>query len=216
MTDATELDIDAIRARVEAATELWSWHEDTDDTLAGWGAHMGQMLYRLPRDGQTDDMRESILAMVADLGAALDEVERIRVALDEAQAEAAGHRKQTDHHIGRANRAEQQVGHLTTVVRGLEASLDEATTEVETRRDQLTKFVDAHAVWVERNEAATARAEAAEAALGAVRSDEAVARVAEAIRRADGHMTEGEARSCARAALRAVLSAPTSPERSEP
>ena len=64
-----------IRARAEEFVEEWTWHEATDDTSAGWGVHMGQMLYRLPRDSQTDDMRRSLLRMAedhTDLLAALD------------------------------------------------------------------------------------------------------------------------------------------------
>lgn len=72
------LDLDALAAVAEAATELWTWHETYDDTLPGWGAHMGQMLYRLPRDGQTDDMKTSILAMVAALDALIAEAREAR------------------------------------------------------------------------------------------------------------------------------------------
>lgn len=65
----------ALRAIHSEAVEEWLWHEQTDDTLAGWGAHMGQMLYRLPRDGQTRDMEASIVGLVEALGSALDALE---------------------------------------------------------------------------------------------------------------------------------------------
>lgn len=68
----------AIRQHVDEFIETWAWHEATDDTIAGWGHHMGQMLYRLPVDGQTDDMRSSLLATTTFLPALLDEVDRLR------------------------------------------------------------------------------------------------------------------------------------------
>ena len=55
--------------RIARYREEWGWHEATDDLLAGFGHHMGQMLYRLPADSQTDDMQASITAMLADLAA---------------------------------------------------------------------------------------------------------------------------------------------------
>ena len=76
------LDLDAIRARAEAFDEAWGWHEQTDDTLAGHGYHMMQMLYRLPVDGQTSDMKVSIEGMLTDVPALLAEVERLRAERD--------------------------------------------------------------------------------------------------------------------------------------
>lgn len=74
----TPLDLDEITARTEAATEAWSWHEATDECLAGYGVHMGQLLFHLPADSQTVDMKTSIDAMVADSVALVEEVERLR------------------------------------------------------------------------------------------------------------------------------------------
>lgn len=62
-----------LRAALEVEDPLpeweraWLWSEATDETLAGHGYHMGQMLYRLPLDGQTRDMQTSIEAMLAAL-----------------------------------------------------------------------------------------------------------------------------------------------------
>lgn len=58
---------EALSKRLAEAEEAWLWHDATDDTIAGYGYHMMQMLYRLPRDGQTDDMKTSIEQMIADL-----------------------------------------------------------------------------------------------------------------------------------------------------
>lgn len=71
-TEAAQVEValsDDERERIEQYREEWGWHDATDDTLAGYGAHMMQMLYRLPRDGHTDDMKKSIESMLADLTA---------------------------------------------------------------------------------------------------------------------------------------------------
>lgn len=71
-------EIDAIRDRLEDNLWAWGWHPegaldpDGDPVRAGYGHHMAQMLYRLPRDAQTNDMRRSIQSMLGDLHALLD------------------------------------------------------------------------------------------------------------------------------------------------
>ena len=76
-----------LRARLEDAREAWLWHDATDDTLAGYGYHMMQMLYRLPKDGQTRDMQASIEQMLTDLDAALYAVSRAEELLDDLTEE---------------------------------------------------------------------------------------------------------------------------------
>lgn len=58
--------------RLIEAKDAWPFHEHVVGLLAGYGHHMQQMLHRLPRDGQTDDMRASIEQMLADLRDTLD------------------------------------------------------------------------------------------------------------------------------------------------
>jgi hypothetical protein len=65
----------ALRTTHADAVEAWLWHDEEGDRRAGHGHHMGQMLYRLPRDKQTDDMKASIEQMVAALGTLLDAVD---------------------------------------------------------------------------------------------------------------------------------------------
>ena len=67
--------------RLAEAEGAWGFHDASDERTAGYGHHMAQMLYRLPRDGQTDDMRVSIEQMLADLRdltARLAKVEALR------------------------------------------------------------------------------------------------------------------------------------------
>lgn len=64
-------EVELLIARLEDAREAWGWHEADEDTREGWGHHMAQMLYRLPKDGQTRDMQASIGQMLADLDRAL-------------------------------------------------------------------------------------------------------------------------------------------------
>lgn len=88
-----EINLDVIRDRAEQATELWLWHEATDDIVAGYGAHMGQLLYRLPADSQTADMKTSIDALVADNAALLAEVERLRALVGDTVESCNRHRQ---------------------------------------------------------------------------------------------------------------------------
>jgi hypothetical protein len=87
MTDATELDIDAIRARVEAATDGPWRFSNTTDTRGRKGEfrapspHNGFMLVG-PWTNNAD--AEFIAHARTDLPAALDEITRLRAALDEA------------------------------------------------------------------------------------------------------------------------------------
>lgn len=77
--------VEEIRERLSRRLWEWGWHPegavspDGDGPLkAGYGHHMGQMLYRLPRDGQTDEMRRSIQSMLGDLHELLDMLARAR------------------------------------------------------------------------------------------------------------------------------------------
>ena len=114
---AANLALAAIRERLEAATEAWAWHESTDERVAGYGHHMAQMLYRLPRDGQTADMKASILALLAEvdrmttaLAAAEGRLDRVRELADEwtetyERWSANGHEStRTEIHRAHANR----------------------------------------------------------------------------------------------------------------
>lgn len=73
-----------LAARLTRYEEEWLWHEQDAERRAGHGHHMSQLLYRLPRDGRTTDMAASIVAMLADLRAA---VEALRLG-EGTQAEA--------------------------------------------------------------------------------------------------------------------------------
>lgn len=67
--------VDDPMARLEEYERLWLWQDDRDDHMVpGFGAHMSQLLYRLPKDGQTADMKASIERMIADLRAALTKI----------------------------------------------------------------------------------------------------------------------------------------------
>lgn len=83
--------IERLRARIADYRQAWGWHpegaldKNGDALRAGYGHHMGQMLYRLPRDGQTDDMRRSIHSMLEDLATLLDaaaEANRLREGIE--------------------------------------------------------------------------------------------------------------------------------------
>lgn len=108
MTDATELDIDAIRARMEAATPgPWRWDSWRDDLhhLIGRGGspetyeydveviepeHSGECGCRSAcylSNVVSEADREFIAHARTELPAALDEITRLRAALDEARAE---------------------------------------------------------------------------------------------------------------------------------
>jgi hypothetical protein len=81
-------DLRAWRRRLLDRQDEWAWHEPTDDQLAGYGWHMSQMLYRLPKDSQTHDMQASIERLLADHEAALDALAAAEQRVVEAQAEA--------------------------------------------------------------------------------------------------------------------------------
>lgn len=93
-------DLDLIRARHDAADEAWSWHDATDDTIAGYGFHMSQLLARMPRDSQTRDMKASIDVLLDDLDAALYTIDRIAALADEldnyATSRSGGRRNDLD------------------------------------------------------------------------------------------------------------------------
>lgn len=76
-----------LRARLEEESAAWLWHDETEDVRAGHGHHMGQMLYRLPRDGQTDDMKASIEQMLADLDSAIYALSRVEALAEEWDAD---------------------------------------------------------------------------------------------------------------------------------
>lgn len=90
MTDATELDIDAIRARMEAATE-GPWEalgsDPYDTVIDTGGASLGCCPDCGVRAGFERADAEFIAHARTDLPAALDEVTRLRAALDEARRE---------------------------------------------------------------------------------------------------------------------------------
>lgn len=77
-------EFDLLHARLEEYEQAWGWHEADEINREGFGPHMAQMLYRLPRDGQTDDMRASIGQMLADLDRALYKLSFLQDAFEAA------------------------------------------------------------------------------------------------------------------------------------
>lgn len=77
-------EFDLLRARLEEAQEAWLWHDADEERREGHGHHMGQMLYRLPMDGQTDDMQASIEQILADLDTALAKLSVLQEAFEAA------------------------------------------------------------------------------------------------------------------------------------
>lgn len=66
------------RARQHLARwhEDWLYHREDEEREAGFGHHMDQMLARLPRDGQTRDMKRSIEQMIREYEILLNAVEK--------------------------------------------------------------------------------------------------------------------------------------------
>lgn len=181
MTDATELDIDAVRARVEGATEgPWRSAEQTHGQWYGiqseWHA-LGSAFH--PADA------EFIAQARTDLPAALDEITRLRAALDEARADVE---RLTD----------KVTEYADLVPRALRGRLDEHADDCP---------VCDHAAWAQLDELCSeemARADAAESALAAVR---------EVFR--DFYLPGGPTKSEVLTRIRAILATPTTTEGSE-
>jgi hypothetical protein len=175
MTDATELDVAAIRARCEAATDGPWLIDSLESGEYGLFIDRDPDAERLGCGGRqvagwlTEANAEFIAHARADLPAALDEIERLRAALDEARAE---------------------VERLTR---------DRAAWR--SMQEEAARYWSAWEASSKRN---LARAEAAESALAAVRALADECASSPCI-----HLNEMWGR------LRAVLPAPTSPERSE-
>lgn len=110
-----------IRARIERYRREWLWQEADQEHVARWGFHMGQMLYRLPKDGQTTDMQASIEAMIADLGILADRLAAVEQGRDEARAEFRHWSDiATDEQVAR-QAAEQEAATLRAQVAAVEA-----------------------------------------------------------------------------------------------
>lgn len=59
--------LEAVIERIAEYVEDWTWHEADAERYAGFGSHMAQLIDRMPRDRQTEDMAQAILRMIDDL-----------------------------------------------------------------------------------------------------------------------------------------------------
>jgi len=214
MTDATELNEAAVRARCEAATE-GPWFGSAGG-LHVYGATPGDEVAELRRPADADFVRHAR----TDLPAALDEITRLRAALDEARAER-------DRWQRRADQNEEWWRREDARAEAAEKERDDAERRVTAA---LTETLSA----LDRESAALARAEAAESALAAVRAldfDVSLGDVLSVMPKChkrdcycngtgDGEpqhvvIAVANAYRAAIGRLLAVLPAPTTPERSE-
>ena len=108
MTDATELDVAAARARCDAATE-GPWRAAEQSDREWWGIQSEHVALASVFDRPN---AEFIAAARTALPAALDEITRLQAALDEARAEVARAKSALDRVRRRHPRGDEEGGVL--------------------------------------------------------------------------------------------------------